>query len=122
MLLKAGVAVLNPDFDPVVPYSQEILITHPERIWSYDETKMELDCTKGGKGKSDAIVTSGSGDDNIVVVTKSNKCASAVCSRLGDGRALPVFMCFAYGESYAHAWAPHFVCEDILDKDNQPLT
>jgi hypothetical protein len=36
-------------------------------------------------------------------------------------RALLVFMCFAFGDSDAHAWAPHFVCEDILDKNNQPL-
>jgi hypothetical protein len=31
VLFKAGVAVLNPDFDPEVSCSQEILITHPER-------------------------------------------------------------------------------------------
>ncbi len=30
VLLHAGVAVLNPDFDPEMPYSQEILITRPE--------------------------------------------------------------------------------------------
>ena len=29
VLLDAGVAVLIPDFDPEVPYSQEVLITHP---------------------------------------------------------------------------------------------
>jgi hypothetical protein len=52
--MKAGVAVVNPD--PMVPYSQEILITKPERICSYDETKMELDCTRGGKGREDKIV------------------------------------------------------------------
>ncbi len=47
MLLKAGVAVVNPEYSPMVPYSQMILITKPERISSYDETKMELDCTRG---------------------------------------------------------------------------
>eukprot|EP00873_Tetraselmis_striata_P014248 jgi/Tetstr1/434512/TSEL_023604.t1 len=34
VLLKAGVARVNPDFQPNVPYSQEILITHPEGITS----------------------------------------------------------------------------------------
>jgi hypothetical protein len=34
VLLKAGVDVLNRDFDPEVPYSQKIMITHPERIYS----------------------------------------------------------------------------------------
>ena len=53
VLLKAGVAVLNPDFDPELPYSEELLITKPERIGSYDETKVELDCTRGGKVKKD---------------------------------------------------------------------
>ncbi len=63
----------------------------------------------------------GPGDDVTAVVTKSSKCASAVCGRLGDGRALPVFMCFAFGDSFAPAWASHYVCDDIFDKDGNPL-
>ncbi len=51
VLLKAGVAEANPDYDPMVPHSQAILITNPGRICFFDETKIELDCTKGGKGK-----------------------------------------------------------------------
>ncbi len=47
--MKAGVAVVNPDYDPDLPYSKEIPITKPERICSYDETKMELDFTRGFK-------------------------------------------------------------------------
>ena len=31
VLLDAGVAIVNPDYDPNEAYSQEILITHPER-------------------------------------------------------------------------------------------
>jgi hypothetical protein len=50
VLLKAGVAVLNPDFDPELPYYEELIITKLERICSYGETKVDLDCTKGGKG------------------------------------------------------------------------
>jgi hypothetical protein len=42
VLLNAGVAVVNPDFDPELPYSQELMITEPARICSYDETKVEL--------------------------------------------------------------------------------
>jgi len=121
VLLKAGVSVVNPDYDPEVPYSQEILITHPERICSYDQTKMELECAKGGKGRKDWTLKAGPDDDGTTVVTKSDKCAFAVCGRLGDGRSLPVFMCFASGDSYEPSWAPHNVCEDILDKDDNPL-
>ena len=89
VLLDAGVAVRNPNYDPSVPYSEEILITHPERIFSYDETKVELDCTKGGSRKRDRFVKP-IDNDGETVVTKSSSCASAACGRLGDGRALPV--------------------------------
>jgi hypothetical protein len=122
VLLKAGVAEANPDYDPMVPYSQQILITKPQQICSFDETKIELDCTKGGKGKGDTIVKTGPTDDGTAVVTKSDKCASAVCGRLGDGRSLPVYICFASGESYDPAWAPHYACDDILDKELKPLS
>jgi hypothetical protein len=78
VLLKAGVAVVSPDYDPNVPYSAEILITKPERIGSYDETKMELDCTRGGKDKKDRTLKAPD-DDGTTIVTKSDKCASACC-------------------------------------------
>ena len=40
-LLKASVAVANPDYDPMVPHSQAILIIYYGRMYSYDETKIE---------------------------------------------------------------------------------
>jgi len=116
VLLKAGVAVVNPHYDPNLPYSQEILITKPARICSYDETKMELDSTRGFKGRNDKTIRNSPEDDGTMISTKSDKCASAVCGRLGDGKALPVFMCYASGDSYKPAWAPLRVCEGILDK------
>jgi hypothetical protein len=51
LLLEAGAAKINPCYGPKVMYSEEILITHPERICSYDETRMERDSTKPRKGK-----------------------------------------------------------------------
>jgi hypothetical protein len=51
VLLNTIVSMINPDYDPTEVYSQEILITHPGRICSYDETRLELDCTKPRKGK-----------------------------------------------------------------------
>jgi hypothetical protein len=90
VLLDAGVVVYNPGYYP----TEELLITRPERICSYDETIVELDCTKGGAGKPDrAIRVRFNDDDGEVVVTKLDKCASAACGRLSDGRALPVYMC-----------------------------
>jgi hypothetical protein len=40
VLLYDGVSTRNPDYDLEIPYSEEILIKHPERICSYDETKI----------------------------------------------------------------------------------
>ena len=121
VLLKAGVAELNPSYDPSLEYSEEILITHPERICSYDETKVELDCTSGGKGKTDTFIRDGPTDDGTGVVTKTGKCASAACGRLGDGRALPVYMVFASGEQLAGAWTPELEAPDILDNEGNTL-
>jgi hypothetical protein len=46
MLLGARLIDRNPNYDSQIPYSGEICITRPERISSYDETKMELYCTR----------------------------------------------------------------------------
>jgi hypothetical protein len=87
VLINAGVSKFNPDYDPDEPFSQEIIITAPERLCSFDETKMELDCTKAGKGNTNRTIKAGVNDDNTVIVTKCDKCGSAICGRLGDGRA-----------------------------------
>ena len=121
VLRKAGVAEINQDYDPHVPYSEPLIITHPERILSYDETKVELDCTKGGKGGSDRVVRAGPGDDGETVVTKTGKCASAACGRTGDGRTLPPYIVFNSGEGFEKEWAPCIEEPTILDKDNKPL-
>ncbi len=51
--------MLNEDLDPNKPYSEEILITAPERICSYDETRMELDCTTAVNGKTNVVIRAG---------------------------------------------------------------
>jgi hypothetical protein len=121
LLLDAGVAIINPDFDPTIPYSQEILIIHPERICSYDETKMELDCTRAGRGNTDRTIRDTNKDDGTTLVTKSSKCGTAVCGRLGDGRSLPCFVCFASGDSFQPSWTPHYVSDEVFDKNGDPL-
>jgi hypothetical protein len=122
VLLKAIVARVNPDFQPDVPYSQEILITHHERITSYDETKLELDCTKGDKGKGDMIVRACHADDGEGVVPKTTSCASETCGRRGDGKALTPIIVFSSGETWDPEWSPHIVSDDLKDKDGNPLS
>ena len=58
VLVDAKVADRNSDFDQTAPYFEELLITRQKWIYSYDETKMELDCTKGGAGKLDRAIRS----------------------------------------------------------------
>ena len=79
VLLDVGMDVRKPDYDSESPYSKKILITHRERICSYDETKTELDCTKGGAGKRDRYIRGPIKDDGEKVVTKSSYCAFAAC-------------------------------------------
>lgn len=121
LLVDAGVAEINPHYDPNLEYSEEIVITHPERICSYDETKVELDCTSGGKGKTDTFIRDGRTDDGTGVVTKTGKCASAACGRMGDGRTLPVYMVLASGEEVSGAWTPELEAPDIFDKEGNTL-
>eukprot|EP00965_Chrysotila_dentata_P172815 5702648-Pleurochrysis_carterae.AAC.1 len=49
-LVKAGVAVSNPDYDPNaprdLPCAVQVFVTHPERIISFDETQVKLNMAK----------------------------------------------------------------------------
>ena len=74
VLLDAGLVVCNPGYDSAVSYSKELLITRLERICSYDETKVELDCTKSGAGSRVRCIRDGSENDGEAVVTKLDRC------------------------------------------------
>ena len=114
VLTIAGVAEPNTSFNPNLPYSEQLIITHPERIVSFDESKLEVDGTRGGKGKTDRITRVGIEDDGECTVPKSDKVATATCGRIGDGKALPAFIVFNSGEEFDVAWAPHYE-SDIID-------
>ncbi len=78
VLVKAGVAVINPEFDENVLYSPPILIVHPERIISYDETDVSQDQTAASRAKAGRTVTAGAGDRGEVVATKSSMHITAI--------------------------------------------
>ncbi len=71
-------------------YSEEIIITVPERTCIYDKTRIEVNCTRPVNGKTDKVIRAGPEDDGTSVVTKSSKSGSAVCGRVVNGRALPL--------------------------------
>ena len=81
---------------------------------------MELECTRCGAGSRDHFIRV-ENDDGEAVVTKSSCSASVVCGRLGDGKALPVYIVYASGNNYEVSWAPEITNPDILDKDGKPL-
>jgi hypothetical protein len=103
VLVKAGVAKVNPDFDENVPYSQPILIVHPERIFSYDETDVSLDQTSSSRAQAGRTVTAGAGDRGEVVATKSSTHITAIGGRAGP-YALPIGVVFGSGDSFSSAW------------------
>ena len=88
VLLNAGVAIRNPEYNPEEPYSQSITITRPERIVSFDETRLELDCTRTIKAKTDRMVRDGLEDRGETLAVKSSCTASAVCGRIGTGMTM----------------------------------
>jgi hypothetical protein len=100
VLVNAGVAVHNREFNSGVPFSEKLLIVAPERICSYDETRVELDCTNPCKDESDCIIGDGVKDDGTSIVTKSSKSPTAVCGHLGDSGFLPVYIVFNSGDSF----------------------
>ena len=82
-----------------MPYSHEIITTKPERICIYDETRIiKLGCTK--TGDRDKTIMASKTKKAKIIVTKSLKKSSVVCGCLGDGRSMPVFICYASGESF----------------------
>ena len=103
VLVKAGVAVVNPDFNENVPYSEPILIQHPKRIFSYDETNVSLDQTSASHAMAGRTVTAGAGDRGEVVATKSSMHITAIGGRVGP-YALPVGVVFASGDSFPCTW------------------
>ena len=69
VLLQAVVAVENPAYKKDVPYSERLLITKPERIFSLDETRLTNDTTDKCKSKSSRGLV-GKGKSREVLVNK----------------------------------------------------
>jgi hypothetical protein len=83
VLVKAGVAHVNPSYDPNVKGSELVFIDKPHLVASFDETKVALDSTTASKGKQDRGLRAWVEDDEECFVTKSSSCATVVCGRVG---------------------------------------
>ena len=92
--LEAGIAVKNPDHDPTKPLDEPIKITHPQLLFSWDESKASLDMKQGGKSKGERIVKV-DGDGGETIANQGGGEASIVCGSYGDGHSIPPMSIFA---------------------------
>jgi hypothetical protein len=81
MLVKAGIARWNPDFDEDVPYSEVVLFIHPQRLTSHDETDTSLNADFSSKKNSNRGILDGRSDDGAVLGHKAGMKISATMGR-----------------------------------------
>lgn len=103
VLVDEGIAELNPDFDPLVPYSQKLNILHPERLISYDKTAVSLDETVGSKAAKARTIRAGRDDDGRVAATRESTHITATGKRIGH-KPLPAIIVFGSGQHYQQRW------------------
>jgi hypothetical protein len=80
-----------------------LIIDHPERMLSYDETALTLDETGGTQSTTMRIITGGAGDDGTTTATKSSKGGTGTGGRIGVS-ALPIYVVFGGGETVNANW------------------
>jgi hypothetical protein len=103
LICDAGIGHMNPAYNPNEPYGLMVIIDHPERMLSYDETAADLDQTTKGKHNCCRMVKAGAEDDGATTATKSSTHISAVGGCIGH-HALPLYVCFGSGNSINAAW------------------
>ena len=102
-LVKAGIAVRRPDFDPSKKDSEPIRITRPERIISFDETRIQLDMTDGTHAPHAKTVRDGPHDTGETLAAKGGGMASGVGGSTAAGDSLPGMFLTA-GASFDNKW------------------
>ncbi|KAK3256831.1 hypothetical protein CYMTET_34053 [Cymbomonas tetramitiformis] len=123
-LVGAGVAVWNPDFDEDERHSAMVKIIKPERLLSFDETRLTMDQTSTSKSKVERIVTIDEEDVGDVVANKGGGDGTLCASTLASGDAGPPLWIFA-AESYKPAWtvdAPRSTVVDPVTGRGYPST
>jgi hypothetical protein len=126
-LVCAGVAKWNPDFvegnDPDSRAGQPIIITHPERIFSFDESRVELDMTKASKAKQERTIvdiTVPREERGETLAAKGGLNGTGVGGSTADGKALPALFIFSGGGLSPAMCKPIPNC-DFYDEDGKML-
>jgi hypothetical protein len=113
MLVDAGIARRVEGFDRTKEYAHMLIIDHPERMLSYDETAVTMDETDGTKSKTMRIITSGKGDDGTTTATKSSKGGTGTGGRIGES-ALPIYVVFGGSETVNAKWTADPAVGNVL--------
>ena len=97
VLLRLKIAVWNPDFVQGAPgiKGEEIFIVKPERLFSWDETKVALKMQAESKAKAERMVLAGPMDDGSIMASNSSVAASGIGSSLTSSHSLPAFFVLA---------------------------
>ena len=78
----------------LIPYSERIKITKPERICSMDLTRLTNDTTSKSKAKSNRSVIAAGGSKEVLA-NKGGGDGTAIGGSTADGKDLPAFFIFA---------------------------
>ena len=111
---KNGLAEVNPSWNPRDPNSARLIILHPNRIGSFDETCIDPNQMDRRKTNLDKIVK-GKGDDGSTVATKGKTKATGVFGRIGEF-ALPPFIIFGGSGTLQVRFLFEFVDENEIER------
>lgn len=124
-LVEAGVAVRNPDYDPEAAAgttaAEPVFITSPDRIVSFDETRVEADMTHAARGKRERGLFDKHGpveSRRDVLANKGGLAATGVGGCAADGKALPGLFIFA-ATSYEQSWTTPSPRSGFLDSEGR---
>ena len=101
VLVRLKIAVQNPDFiqDYEGIKGEEIFIVKPERLFSWDKTKVALNMRAASKAKAEHMVLVGPTDDGSMLASNSSVTARGIGGSFSSSHSLPAFfimMCASF--------------------------
>ena len=88
-LVKCGIAVMNPEFDPEKPYDVVCTITDPDMIFEWDQTGFTLDQLDDGHASTEKTMVVDAEDDGECVANKTNIRWTLTGGSFLNGESLP---------------------------------
>lgn len=121
VLVDKGLAVKNPNYDvnakPGSADCEPIHITKPDRILSFDESRIELDMTQATKSNESRTIVDKQAPASSRQESLANKgglCGTGVGGSTASGKALPGLFIMASGSIEA-SWCTPAPLSDFLD-------